>query len=556
MALTKPTSEQVTFLQSGAGAVMRDVDEKLRESVSVKDFGAVGDGVADDTDEIFNATDDLGAVVPAGNFLVTELVQYKPFRLVGLSPDSLIFNNVVDKSVIDSSDDGTSRNTNVVIANMRVSQNGDPFTNNNYFALKLGGTDDSYLIANTVDGARYGVTTKYGSASLGPYSGNPATEAQPKRAPRANLIALNTLKEIRSMGIETFGAYKTRIIGNAIDNESTTAGSHSYRFTGYPGIPCQYNVAQGNIGGNSLTGISMQVAVHANDLSGFVLNDVTVGVQLLDNATHPSYFSKLNRVSAIVDRATTGAQLVGPQHSEYNLIVNETSGQSFFAGPSTYGDNRGCFFNVIARDANVASGAAIQVQTNNNIGKFIIDDSTVSGIRFDGSFNVYDVIVNSINGTSINVTGSNNIIRVVCSNNAGANDVVITGSNNTVTVNGSKAVSDSGTNNIVIGHCGSVAASGTGMNKSMLVIGGNSLQGSATYDPPSLADGEGATTTVAVTGARLGDFVDASFSLNLQSISVTAWVSASDVVSVRLQNETGGTIDLGSGTLRVRVRKV
>jgi hypothetical protein len=47
--MTKPTSEQVTFLASGSGAVQRTALDKLRETVSVKDFGAVGDGVADDT---------------------------------------------------------------------------------------------------------------------------------------------------------------------------------------------------------------------------------------------------------------------------------------------------------------------------------------------------------------------------------------------------------------------------------------------------------------------------------------------------------------------------
>lgn len=39
----------VGFLQAGTGAVARTSLDKLRESVSVKDFGAVGDGVADDT---------------------------------------------------------------------------------------------------------------------------------------------------------------------------------------------------------------------------------------------------------------------------------------------------------------------------------------------------------------------------------------------------------------------------------------------------------------------------------------------------------------------------
>ncbi len=42
-------SANSTFLQSGTGAVQRTVDSKLKDVVSVKDFGAVGDGVADDT---------------------------------------------------------------------------------------------------------------------------------------------------------------------------------------------------------------------------------------------------------------------------------------------------------------------------------------------------------------------------------------------------------------------------------------------------------------------------------------------------------------------------
>lgn len=81
------------------------------------------------------------------------------------------------------------------------------------------------------------------------------------------------------------------------------------------------------------------------------------------------------------------------------------------------------------------------------------------------------------------------------------------------------------------------------------------LRGSATYNPPNLVDGDGATTTVTVTGAALGDFAEASFSLDLQGITLTAWVSAANTVSVRFQNETGGTIDLGSGTLRAKATR-
>lgn len=81
------------------------------------------------------------------------------------------------------------------------------------------------------------------------------------------------------------------------------------------------------------------------------------------------------------------------------------------------------------------------------------------------------------------------------------------------------------------------------------------LSGSVTYDPPSLADAAGTSTTVTVTGAALGDLAIASFSLDTQGIIVTANVTSANTVTVRFQNETGGVIDLASGTLRARVIK-
>ena len=97
--------------------------------------------------------------------------------------------------------------------------------------------------------------------------------------------------------------------------------------------------------------------------------------------------------------------------------------------------------------------------------------------------------------------------------------------------------------------------SSTPANDTDGIVAGFDLVGSAVYDPPSLAAGVGATTTIAVAGAVLGDFAIASFSLDLQGITVTAYISAPNVVSIRFQNGTAGALDLASGTLRVKVIK-
>jgi hypothetical protein len=48
-SLTNTDSSQIVYNQGGTGAVTTNVKAKLQEFVSVKDFGAVGDGVVDDT---------------------------------------------------------------------------------------------------------------------------------------------------------------------------------------------------------------------------------------------------------------------------------------------------------------------------------------------------------------------------------------------------------------------------------------------------------------------------------------------------------------------------
>lgn len=73
----------------------------------------------------------------------------------------------------------------------------------------------------------------------------------------------------------------------------------------------------------------------------------------------------------------------------------------------------------------------------------------------------------------------------------------------------------------------------------------------ASVDVGNLADGAGETLTITVPGAALGDACVASLGVDLQDMTVNCYVQAANAVEVRVQNESGGAINLASTTLRV-----
>lgn len=79
------------------------------------------------------------------------------------------------------------------------------------------------------------------------------------------------------------------------------------------------------------------------------------------------------------------------------------------------------------------------------------------------------------------------------------------------------------------------------------------FEASATWNPGSIVDGNEEAVAVTVPGAKLGDFALASFSLDLADLDLGVAVTAANTVTAVLGNDTGGAIDLGSGTLRVKV---
>jgi hypothetical protein len=86
----------VTYTPAGTGAVTTTVQAKLRQTVSVQDFGAVGNGVADDT-AAFQAAHNASVAngfnqvnIPQGIYLISSTLEWSPFVEIKCTGNVLI----------------------------------------------------------------------------------------------------------------------------------------------------------------------------------------------------------------------------------------------------------------------------------------------------------------------------------------------------------------------------------------------------------------------------------------------------------------------------------
>jgi len=225
----------------------------------------------------------------------------------------------------------------------------------------------------------------------------------------------------------------------------------------------------------------------------------------------------------------------------------------------------------------IVEGNSVENQTLNAIRGYIGNDFTAIGV-FDG-FSFLQFIGNQIGGYNLggpaisvdsyasdpkfyNCTISDNLIYNPQNYSARAIDIrqvdrFLVSNNfvdNAAVGYGSLFVASTATSGLVTRNQFLRASTSNILNSSTTTTMDEIIaEYSTTYNPPSINAGATLTLAVTVTGASFGDYVMASFSVDLSGITLTAYVSAANTVTFAFFNGTASPIDLTSGTIRARV---
>lgn len=557
----------VGFIQAGAGAVPRTGQDKMRESVSVKDFGAVGDGVADDTAAIQAALDaSKNVLFPAGTYKISASLIFKNNHYIhgdskgGLAGISrIIVNGAI--AAFKSGTQGVTAVSHVVLENLTINNAAIGLGGGGVGSLGVDLTDVSFSTIRQCSFRYHDINIKLGGTVAGYYNSILETE----------ISSANTGIYFASAG------NSNKVFGGRV--HSNTVGIY--------GVTCTDNYISTSIESNETgiyldagtTGWFMQCRYEGNGqtISGDVPINTALGAAVLlkaGSARHQVFGICSNGADRIIDQGTSNQ--IYTSTTGYGGVVSYGGENNFLNSSMSFDSNADGFADGMSLSTSTPVGTTMSVDTvdfKTGTGSQLMAISAAGSSRRDLRVQKFSATVgvtytlacrvktNLAAGWSLRVgtsfatseyanaplslVGEWSVMSVTFV--ATTPDVCAYFYTAAGTVAPSAQDNKLWIDSIYFGAGSKAPEFGMAMPRSNFV----------TYDPPSIAAGASVITTIPMAGVVLGDYVSGvSFSLDTQGITLSAQVSAANVVSVTLKNETAAPIDLASGTLTAIVKRL
>ena len=526
-------------------SVLADVKDKLRECVSVKDFGAVGDGVTDDTAAIQAAIDsfrDGTLLIPGGDYVISSDLK---LLLKGHSPNEGAFRVEATgaffigtgRLIIDSCK--RVQINGLDMANMTLHFRGcwwSEFRNMRFRQLILGDQ------AGTVFSDNYWSTFNQCQLQM------VATSPSATRPSNKFDFYGCTMRGDAAQGFNQHAEFAFNFAANqTVQGWLFSGGDISYHTTSIV-----------NIDGGNTADVELEFHGTYFDslLPTYTARDKTkIITHNCHHANGTCYFATLNQASSgSADLYRSDRQWKTNAAQGLNLVPNGDFRQTLTTWHGAGLPLANLNGSTLTPTAGGLSGLYL------NINQPL---TTTNEIRFrpkalpsSGRITATIVLRNADVGTKtllVSFAGLSPTIQLPSaefsvfrlttsvSRPAGTVDDVVLATN------------DGTAFNVDVAYVG--VTMGEGAEIVVPSAGFRTIEYSQVHDFSSIAAGSQAFVDFTIAGAALGDFVLVSSSSGLLGLSVTANVNATNTVRVLLQNNTAGAIDLGTATWHVRIWK-
>lgn len=522
----------------------------LREIINVRDFGAVGDGVTDDTEKVQQAIDAANAqgkkaiFFSRGIYYVTQLNNEDALYFFGdnaafvggytqkiaqLGESQDIFINVKDNG---AKGDGVTDDTQAFISSINI-------------ASSMGGgivfvPPGVYMVTPNIDMKSNVQLVGSGSSTvIRAISGTVLPESHGFiRAETANNFLISSLSIDLTGSTYSGGASGAINIGNSsyfqIDNVSIL----NFPLVGILGNNVHFGVIRDCTLEYQTAKPTFNQAVLISSSAGASNNITVERTRMVRSALNMSGNSH-RLLNNEISNWMYGAGLTFESDAySYSLLIQ---GNHIYGGTGTDENSYSCGgIEIWARQSIIVgnnihdnAGAGIDLGGKRcTVQGNIIKNNNRSGLGAAGISIRY--VDGTYNGSFANITGN-----TIYENAYGIADQTASTSNVTIGPN------DMWSNTI-----------------SMLLIKGTAysiytpeLQFKSTIDVPSLANGAAYQTNFTAGGVTVGDFLIVTASVNTLGVKIITWVDSANSVSIRFENNTGNTVDLPSATYFVIARK-